>query len=112
MKNLLFVIISILITYPAFALCPIDMEGASCVASESPSSIPVLRPTEQKPSALQPTTDFLETQSNVEFSREIQPTKNLRKFGVSNQNFGYNSNCQFGTCLDTGTPKTFPIQQD
>ena len=38
---------------------------------------------------------------------ENKITKQLRNFGQSPSDFSYNASCQFGVCMDTGSPKLF-----
>ena len=103
MKKILLLII--LTSYPVFAACPIDNLLNSCVAQFQPDIAPPMQP--QPP--LQPSPkqkSFAETPSNMDISREIKPIKD-RYFGSNNTEYGYNSNCQFGICQNSGTPKIF-----
>ena len=99
--------IFILTLFPVYASCPVDGSGESCVAEIQSQILPPLQPSSplpQKQSKL-----FTETPSTLDISREIKPVKS-RSFGSNNTEYGYNSSCQFGVCMDTGTPKIF--QQD
>ena len=91
----------ILTLYPAYASCPIN--GDACIAEFPPIQL------EATPNAMgppPPPKSFASTPSTMDLSREIKPTK-TRAFGSNNTEYGYNSSCQFGVCMDTGTPKNF-----
>ena len=97
-------LIFILTSFPAYASCPIDGISNSCVAEIQPVTLPPLQsssPLPQKQLKL-----FTETPSTLDISREIKPAK-AREFSSNNTEYGYNSSCQFGVCMDTGTPKIF-----
>lgn len=101
MKKILFLTV-ILVSLPTFAACPID--GDACVAEFQSEPLPMPAPINPK----EPTkpNEFVATPSTMDISREIKPAKN-REFRSNNTEYGYNSSCQFGVCMDTGTPKNF-----
>jgi len=105
MKKLISLIV-ILIACPTFATCPIDSDA--CVAEFQQTSLPDIILPASKPFSSQNTGNFLETPATVQASREYEPKNNLRNFRSTEQDYGYNSSCQFGVCMDTGTPKVFP----
>ena len=107
----LFLLFVILVTCPVFAACPIDSEGAAC-AAEFQNNLPDIIQPKSVPSSQPQANIFSETPAAVNSDREMQPSKNLRSFGANNQDYGYNSNCQFGVCMDTGMPKIFPSQNN
>ena len=97
-------LIVILISLPAFAACPIDGIGEACVAD-----IPSLPSPLSSESAIPNNSSekiFTDTPTTSDITREIKPIK-TQTFGVTGQDYGYNSSCQFGVCMDTGTPKNF-----
>ena len=111
MKRLL-IITALLLIYPVFAACPIEKEGAACLAEFQLTDIPALPMNNLQLSAPNAASKFSATPATVDSAREITPTKNLRNFGANNQDYGYNSNCQFGVCLDRGMPKIFPEENN
>lgn len=110
MKKLL-ILIAITLSNPVFAACPIDNEGAACLAEFQKLNIPALPEFSPQMPNTPSAGNFSETPATVDSSREIQPKKNLRSFGANSQDFGYNSNCQFGVCLDRGMPRIFPEEK-
>lgn len=106
MKNLT-LLVFILTSYPVFAACPID--ASSCIAEfqqlQTLQSAPM-----QTPKNISPKT-FSPIPSTTNLSREISPT-NTRMFGPTDEDYGYNSSCQFGVCQKTGTPKTFSSKDE
>ena len=111
MKKIVLLIV-ILLSYPTFAACPIESEGASCFAEFQLTDIPTLPTNNPQLSAPNASSKFSATPATVETSREIAPEKGLRKFGANNQDYGYNSDCQFGVCLDRGMPRIFPEENN
>lgn len=111
MKNLLF-LIAILSIIPAFASCPIDGNSSACIAEFQQTSIPDVTQNPALLSTPAPANTFSATPPIIDTEREIGPTKNLRNFGTTSQDYGYNSSCQFGVCMETGTPKTFRQNQN
>jgi hypothetical protein len=103
-------LIAILTSLPVFAACPIEGEGSACVAEFQETGIPGLISTPSVVAPAMPTSNFSATPATVNSNREYEPKKETRIFGTTEQNYGYNSSCQFGVCMDTGTPKTFPLQ--
>lgn len=103
MRKLSFLIV-ILISLPVFATCPIDGISDACVAGTT--ALPNLMPSESAIPSNSSNKIFTETPSTSDITREIKPIK-TQNFGVTGQDYGYNSSCQFGVCMDTGTPKNF-----
>lgn len=97
------IILTIILTlYPACGACPIN--GDACIAEFPPIQL------ESTPSNINPPKmpkPFTSVTSDIDLSREIKPAK-ARNFRSNNTEYGYNSSCQFGVCMDTGTPKNFP----
>ena len=91
----------ILTLYPAYGACPIN--GDACIAEFPPIQLETAPNNISPP---QPPKPFTGTPSTMDLSREIKPAK-IRDFGSNNTEYGYNSSCQFGVCMDTGTPKNF-----
>ena len=109
MKYILFLIV-ILISTPIFAACPIDVhDGSTCVAEfQDTTTIPdLMQPTQISPPPAMPSGNFTATPATVFSGRDYEAKKELRNFRSTEQDYGYNSSCQFGVCLDTGTPQTF-----
>ena len=104
MKKLLLLIL-ILTSYPVFAACPVDGTTNACIADIERT--PITEPTQTLMPQMEAKKEFSATPSNIGVEREIQPEKGVRDFGPNNQNYGYNSSCQFGICRTTGTPKNF-----
>lgn len=105
MKNLLLLIF--VLTYGQIvSACPISGGETACVANIQPDTLSPIQT--QTPLALQQreANQFKETPSNINQSREIKPVQ-TRNFGSNSNEYGYNSSCQFGVCLNTGTPKIF-----
>lgn len=106
MKKLL-LIISILTSYPAFATCPID--ASSCIAEFQPlqtmPSAPLQIPENSSSKVFSP------TPPTTNLSREISP-QNVRMFGPTDEDYGYNAGCQFGVCQNSGTPKSFSSSEN
>ena len=98
------ILISILVSYPVFAACPVDGVSDACVAEFSP--VPSLQsiPMDRNPDSF--SKPFKGTQDTTPLSRETGAGKNLRNFGPTTQDYNYNSSCQFGICRTTGTPKS------
>lgn len=111
MKNILTLIV-ISISIPVFAACPINGNGGACVAEFQQTGIPALKSVSPVIEPAIPKTNFSETPAMVNSNREYQAKKDLRSFPNTEQDYGYNSSCQFGVCMDTGTPKSFPVPQN
>lgn len=102
-----FILSSILISLPALAACPIDLEeGAACSIAEF----------SQKPftSTYSPAGNIHEfsgtPEARLKPAESVQPAQQLRSFGPSSTDYSYNSSCQFGVCSNTGTPQLFEGQ--
>lgn len=108
MKKSIFILALLIVSNNVFAACPVESEGSACIAEFQQTNIPVLPNLDSQLSTPPPVNKFIETPATVDSSREIEPKKKLRSFSSNNQDYGYNSNCQFGVCLDRGTPKLFP----
>ena len=92
---------------PVFASCPIDTEGAACVAEFQSGKIQDVIPQESILSSPAKPKEFLGVKDNTPPEEEIEPAKEIRDFGPNSNDYGYNSSCQFGICPNTGTPKNF-----
>lgn len=95
-----FILAAIFATMPVFALCSIE-EGAEVCAV--PGFREKFQPTYNPQSNLKEFSDTPEARLNpvkrTDFSEEA------RNFSNPNSNNNYNSNCQFGVCLqDRGKP--------
>ena len=98
-----FILAAMLSTLPVFALCPIDAEEGVCSASagfrEKFSS------TYSPQSAIKEFSGTPEARLNpvkrTDFSNEA------RNFSNTESNFNYNSNCQFGVCLQDNSKPIF-----
>ena len=103
-------LIAILISYPVFASCPVGGNGDACIADvETLLEAPLTTPIKVNSNSAN---NFKGVPNSVQKEQEIEPEKNLRKFGANGQNYGYNSSCQFGVCMETGTPQNFPSNND
>ena len=108
MKKLFFILIVIVISYPTFASCPISDTSSACVAEFQSTGIPEIPAINPKLNIPAGSKVFIKTPSTVESAREIQPRKNLRNSSGKSSDYGYNANCQFGVCQNSGMPKLFP----
>jgi len=111
MKKLIYIIV-LLTSYPVLAACPIDGNTNACIAESQ--TLFQNTPQTLSPKLFSPNSaiKFKDTPESAKNEQEILPEKNLQSFGVNNQDYGYNSSCQFGVCMDTGTPQNFPGQQN
>lgn len=102
MKKLL-ILLCILTSLPAFAACPIDGDVTSCSLAQF-RQVP-MNQTYAPKSGIK---EFASTPEARLKPREnnIQP-RQLRNFGPTDDDYNYNSSCQFGVCNDTGAPQTF-----
>ncbi|MCQ2738991.1 MAG: hypothetical protein MJ237_02050 [bacterium] len=100
MKKNFAIIILTLIATPVIASCKID-DGSACIANvrTSPDAVQTIR-----------------TSGPSGFSADIKTTrpadkkltqKGTRAFRPNPTDYGYNTNCQFGICTDSGMPKVF-----
>ena len=110
MKHLLSTII-ILTCLPSFAACPVE-NGGACLAEFQGTGIPDITNPSANLLPNLPSANFSATPAAVNSGREYEPKKETRVFSSMEQNYGYNSSCQFGVCMDTGTPKIFPNEQN
>ena len=101
MKKFLSILSVILISSSVQANCLIDDIGTACNISEFRKPI---NTSYGRGSQIQNYSDTPETQLNP---KENKVTKQLRNFGQSQSDFSYNSSCQFGVCMDTGSPQLF-----
>lgn len=109
MKNFVTLII-IFISYPAFAACPIDGISDACIAEFQ--AVPLAEPMKMTLPKNETVKEFSPTPSTTgNLEREIDADTSLRKFGPQSQNYGYNSDCQFGVCQTSGTPTVFSAEQ-
>ena len=100
------ILITIILTSPVFAACPIDNLSGACVAefdSSKPSSS-IIRNEVSK--------DFVGVTPLNGLERETKNIDSLRNFSPTNQDYNYNSNCQFGICSNSGASKTFIYNKD
>lgn len=104
MKKLL--ILSLILTsMPVFASCPIAEDGAACIAQFS------REPMQQTYSPKSNIKEFSGTpEARLNPARVNAPTTELRNFRQVQNDYSYNSSCQFGVCNQTGAPQLF--QQD
>ena len=102
MKNLI-ITMSILISLPAFASCPIE-DGAACSIAQFKRE--QLKPTYAQNSIINDYSDTPETRLNP--SRNPADEEGLQNFGNRPKNFSYNADCQFGICQrSSGVPQLF-----
>ena len=105
MNKFLAILSVILISSSVHANCLIDDIGTACNIADfrKPMNTSFGQDTHVP--------DFSEN-PNVRLNpQENKITKQLRNFGQSPSDFSYNSNCQFGVCMDTGAPKLFNQRQ-
>lgn len=101
MKNLL-ILSFILTSIPAFAACPIDGDGAACIAQFS------REPMQQTYAPKSNIKEFSGTpEARLKPAQVNAPSTELRKFRQVQDDFSYNSSCQFGVCNQTGAPQLF-----
>jgi len=110
MKNLLAILI-LICGLPASAACAINETGAACsVADEfglmnnlnqssSSLTMPGVRNLSQK---------SFEPAQNNNIPKTYNEGEPLRTFRQVQDDYGYNSGCQFGNCGQSGTPQNFP----
>lgn len=108
MKKLCFILIVITIPNTVFASCPINDAIGACVAEFQSTDIPEIPAINPKLNIPAGSKVFIKTPSTVESTREIQPEKILRNSSGKSSDYGYNANCQFGVCQNSGMPKLFP----
>jgi hypothetical protein len=95
MKKFLF-LFALVISLPAYALCPIDGESVCSMQNFKTNSNPLFQTpssgidTNTTPTQLQP---FNSNKTNLEMQTQ-------------NNNLNYNSNCQFGNCYDNTKQET------
>ena len=98
------IILGILLSVPAFAMCPIDDNEAVCS-----SSVPGMRaqftPTYNPQSAISEFSDTPEARLNPIKRDNIE--YQMRQFAPTENNFNYNSSCQFGVCLENRNSPLF-----
>ena len=106
-KVFLIVIFSIL--YPAYASCPIDLEGGACIADLE--KVKTINPKLQHPEETIFPENFMSKEIENNFSVDNTAKGKKRDFGPQNNDYGYNPSCQFGICTNSSTPKTFDSSQ-
>ena len=101
-------LIATILTSPVFAACPIDGTTDACIAEIKTS------PVVSSPTFIQNeiNRDFVGVEPLTGMGRNDKKSNNLRNFSATNQDYSYNSSCQFGVCRNTGTPKTFIDSSD
>lgn len=104
MKHLL-IFSLILISTPVFASCPIDGATNACIAQFQ--TVPVAKPMQTVIKRTDAVREFSSTPTTTAIDREPSDSRPLRTFGPTQQDYGYNSSCQFGICRNTGTPTNF-----
>lgn len=101
----LFIFITLVLTYPVFAACPIEGDGSACIAEfqsfsmRNQSDITSIKP----PQALN-SRRFIETPNTEQNINKTERKDSRRDFGPQNSDYSYNANCQFGNCRQSGTP--------
>ncbi len=101
MKKLL-ILSFILTSIPAFATCPIDGDGAACIAQFS------RQPFQQTYAPKSGIKEFSGTpEARLNPAKVNAPQTELRNFRQVQNDFSYNSSCQFGVCNQTGAPQIF-----
>ncbi len=101
MKKLL-ILSFILTSIPAFAACPIDGEGAACIAQFS------REPMQQTYAPKSNIKEFSSTpEARLNPTKVKAPETELRNFRQVQDDYSYNSSCQFGVCNQTGAPQLF-----
>lgn len=98
-----FLILSVILTsIPAFAACPIDGDGAACIAQFS------REPMQQTYAPKSNIREFSSTpEARLNPAKVNAPSTELRNFRQVPDDFSYNSSCQFGVCNQTGAPQLF-----
>ncbi len=92
----------ILTSLPTFAACPIDSKGAACIAQFS------REPMQQTYAPNSNIKEFSGTpEARLNPARVNAPTTELRNFRQVQDDYSYNSSCQFGVCNQTGAPQLF-----
>ena len=104
------VLIAILISYPAFAACPIDGINDACIAEFQ--ALPNISPAQPSLIRRNSSKEFTSTPNAITLDNQDLSGKPLRTFGPTTSDYGYNSSCQFGICRNTGTPKNFEGQNN
>lgn len=102
MKKLL-ILSFILTSLPTFAACPIDGDGAACTIAQFSR-----QPMQQTYSPKSGIKEFSGSpEARLKPAQVNAPSTELRKFRQVQDNYSYNSSCQFGVCNQTGTPQLF-----
>ena len=100
----IFSIITLSITLPVFASCPIDGTTTSCSLAEFQQPQPMQR-------TYSPSSTIKEysgtPEARLKPSQNNIPSKNLRDFGPQPADYSYNTSCLFGICNPSGTPELF-----
>ena len=109
--KIVFILITLLISYPVFSACPVDDTGSACIA-EFQNLLQNTTTTTQPPFNPAPKDMFTDTVESVQSTKEIGPNKELKNLPFTGNDYGYNSSCQFGVCLDQSMVKTFPYLQN
>ena len=96
-------LIAFILTSPVFAACPIDGTTDACIAEIRTS------PVVSSPAIIQNeiSRDFVGIEPLTGMGGNDKKPDKLRNFSPTNQDYSYNSSCQFGVCRNTGAPKTF-----
>lgn len=97
----------VLSSIPVFASCPIDGSGEACVAQFT------REPMEQTYSPKSDIKEFSNTpEARLQPARVTAPENELRTFRQVQNDYSYNSSCQFGVCNQTGAPQLFQQKRD
>ncbi len=92
----------ILTSAPVFAACPINGDGSACIAQFSREP---MQQTYAPKSNIKEFSGSPEARLNP--SRVNAPNEELRRFRQVENDYSYNSSCQFGVCNQTGAPQLF-----
>lgn len=96
----------ILTSLPAFCACPIDGDGAACTVAQFSR-----QPFQQTYAPKSNIKEFSSTpEARLNPAKVNAPNTELRKFRQVDNDYSYNSSCQFGVCNQTGAPQIFQQQ--
>lgn len=103
-----FLILSFILTSNlAFASCPINGDGSACIAQFSRQP---MQQTYSPKGGVKGASSIPESRLNP--TRVTAPEKELRSFRQVQDDYSYNSSCQFGVCNQTGAPQLFKQKRD